>query len=217
MIGNALASYLVSRQHHTKEVAHVWTSLTDRERRLVKEAAVMGYVQGAMRYAGAAAVEVPPDRWITSTVIDACLDASDLYPTLSGKEGSMNEGSFAPAATTGRGNNDGHKPGDVVAIRGTIISVMAEQAQIEVFSKTDQYNVWIRNKDLTKLVDAEDADEPEAGALVELIIPNGDTSYWKRYEDGWMRVDWTGNYSPWLWRTLKGSGTVTKLYRDGEV
>ena len=57
-------------------------ALTERELRLVREAAVMGYIQGRM--ATQAGVDaIPKDSNIVWCVIDACYGASDLYPTIS--------------------------------------------------------------------------------------------------------------------------------------
>lgn len=56
-------------------------NLTERERDLVREAAVMGYVQGRMR----PDQPVPPDSVIMELVLDACADFADLYPTLDGE------------------------------------------------------------------------------------------------------------------------------------
>lgn len=53
--------------------------LTDRERRLVKEAAVMGYVQGARDNGGR---KVPTDATIVVKVLIEAQKFSDLYPTL---------------------------------------------------------------------------------------------------------------------------------------
>jgi len=55
-------------------------SLTDRERGLVHDAAVMGYVQGLM---GDRRDGCPKDSRVMHVVIDACLALPDLYPTVS--------------------------------------------------------------------------------------------------------------------------------------
>lgn len=59
-------------------VIQALSALTERERLLVKEAAVMGWVQG-MRHHD---LEIPKDRKILATVTDACLAMPDLYPTI---------------------------------------------------------------------------------------------------------------------------------------
>lgn len=76
-----LVTYLLNRDaQRVAHVAAVLGALTGRERALVKEAAVMGYVQGMRHPAGE---KCPPDRAILAEVIDACLAFPDLYPTLS--------------------------------------------------------------------------------------------------------------------------------------
>lgn len=54
-------------------------SLTERERALVKDAAVMGYVRGMTHPLGE---RIPRDRAILAEVIDACLAFPDLYPAV---------------------------------------------------------------------------------------------------------------------------------------
>lgn len=61
--------------------ASVFAALTDRERLLVKEAAVMGYVRGSMAPKGE---KVPKDSAITQEVVMACMSFPDLYPTITG-------------------------------------------------------------------------------------------------------------------------------------
>ncbi len=58
------------------------TGLTDRERALVREAAVMGFVRGA-RYPRD--VDVPPDSAIVAEVVYACRAFPDLHPLLGGR------------------------------------------------------------------------------------------------------------------------------------
>lgn len=55
---------------------------TERELRLIREAAVMGYVQGVQ--SGPHRDRIPPDSQILIEVLDACLVHSDLYPTITG-------------------------------------------------------------------------------------------------------------------------------------
>jgi hypothetical protein len=57
-----------------------WAALTDREQRLVRDAAVMGWVQGKM----AAEAAVPYVTQIIITVLEAVASFPDLYPTLAG-------------------------------------------------------------------------------------------------------------------------------------
>jgi hypothetical protein len=61
--------------------AAVFGALTDRERLLVREAAVMGYVRGTMALKGE---KIPKDSAITQEVVTACLSFPDLYPTITG-------------------------------------------------------------------------------------------------------------------------------------
>jgi hypothetical protein len=76
-----LVDYFTQREaSRAQAVARVLTSLTERELLLVKEAAVMGWVQG-MRHHDLAC---PGDRKILASVVDACLSFSDRYPTISG-------------------------------------------------------------------------------------------------------------------------------------
>ncbi|MFD9630114.1 hypothetical protein [Streptomyces violascens] len=62
-------------------VAEVLDGLTDRERGLVHDAAVMGYVRGTMHPRGE---DIPKDSVIVADAVNACLAYADLYPTLTG-------------------------------------------------------------------------------------------------------------------------------------
>lgn len=55
--------------------------LTEREQRLFREAAVMGYVLGGMG-AGHHG-KIPPDSQVLEMVRDGCLANGDLYPIIS--------------------------------------------------------------------------------------------------------------------------------------
>lgn len=78
---NVIIQYIAGRDaYRAKAVAELISGLTERELLLVKEAAVMGWVQG-MRHHD---LPCPPDRKILTTVIDACLAFADLYPTITG-------------------------------------------------------------------------------------------------------------------------------------
>lgn len=70
-------------QERAERVNQAWAALTDRERALVREAAVMGWVRGVL----STGVEpnIPPDMTIVRTVIGACQHMRDLYPTLGGE------------------------------------------------------------------------------------------------------------------------------------
>lgn len=79
---DALVAYFVSRETARRnDITAALAGLTDRERGLVRDAAVMGFVQGS-RWRGEEAA-FPLDRPIVEGVIDACLHMRDLYPTLS--------------------------------------------------------------------------------------------------------------------------------------
>ncbi|MFJ7999014.1 hypothetical protein ACIQ7D_17965 [Streptomyces sp. NPDC096310] len=75
-----LAAYLADReQQRTDRVTAFLDSLTDYERGLVHDAAVMGYVQGLMRDRSEGA---PKDSQTMALVIKACFVFADLYPTV---------------------------------------------------------------------------------------------------------------------------------------
>ena len=77
-----LVDYVFKRdQQRADEVNSVLSALTDRERRLVREAAVMGYVQGRRH---PASEEHPKDGTVLAHVVAGCLANADLYPVLSG-------------------------------------------------------------------------------------------------------------------------------------
>nr|BEK68812.1 hypothetical protein KPHV_60390 [Kitasatospora purpeofusca] len=76
---DALVAYFAQRETARLDaVAELLARLTERERLLVKEAAVMGWVQG-MRHHD---VGYPGDQQALITVVDACIAFSDLYPTI---------------------------------------------------------------------------------------------------------------------------------------
>jgi hypothetical protein len=80
-----LTRYLEQRAAaHAAAARDVLTALTDRERALVKDAAVMGYVRGTLHPRGE---PVPKDSAIVTEVIDACLAFPDLYPAINPPQG----------------------------------------------------------------------------------------------------------------------------------
>lgn len=82
VLPEALIRYLADRDaQRTRDVETTLTAMTERERRLVREAAVMGYVRGRMHPAEA---DHPKDSAVLHEVIAACLATSDLYPVISG-------------------------------------------------------------------------------------------------------------------------------------
>ena len=77
----ALLDYFAKReQQRAAAVDAILTSLTERERRLIREAAVMGYVQG--RHPDDE--DHPKDADVMALVVDACLAHRDLYPVITG-------------------------------------------------------------------------------------------------------------------------------------
>ena len=72
--------YLAQRDAERHEAtANAYAALTEREQRLVREAAVMGYVQGRRHPAGE---DHPKDSWVTQLVVQECLAFPDLYPVI---------------------------------------------------------------------------------------------------------------------------------------
>lgn len=72
-----LAEKVRSRRDHA---AATFGALTEREQRLVREAAVMGYVNGVAF--GPYRDHIPPDGEIVIEVIQCCRSNHDLYPLL---------------------------------------------------------------------------------------------------------------------------------------
>ena len=76
----ALIDYFARRERQrTAAVDAFLAGLTDRERGLLHDAAVMGYVQGLMRDR---AEGCPKDSVVMALVVDACLANPDLYPAV---------------------------------------------------------------------------------------------------------------------------------------
>lgn len=77
-----LVDHLVERSNaRHQRAAEVYNALTERERALVCEAAVMGYVQGLMRDRSEG---VPKNSQVVALVVQECLAFPDMYPTISG-------------------------------------------------------------------------------------------------------------------------------------
>ncbi|WP_030248012.1 hypothetical protein [Streptomyces sp. NRRL S-455] len=73
-----LVDYVLKRdQQRADEVNAVLAAMSERERRLVREAAVMAYVHGRQHPNGA---DHPKDSTVLANVIGACLANADLYP-----------------------------------------------------------------------------------------------------------------------------------------
>jgi len=76
-----LVDYLIQRDtERTNAVTAFLASLTDRERALVRDAAVMGYVRGRMHPKDE---PHPKDSHVLAEVVAACLDITDMYPAIS--------------------------------------------------------------------------------------------------------------------------------------
>jgi hypothetical protein len=79
-----LITYFEQRERaRTERVSSVLGELTERERGLIHDAAVMGYVLGSRHRHGD---DIPKDSAIVAGVVNACLAHADLYPTLTGYE-----------------------------------------------------------------------------------------------------------------------------------
>lgn len=75
-----LVRYLEQRDNARAEAINTFlATLTDRERALMREAAVMGYVRGRMHPKDE---KHPKDSAVFAEVIDAALAVPDLYPTI---------------------------------------------------------------------------------------------------------------------------------------
>lgn len=84
---DGLLRYLAIRdQQRMEAVNRVLATLRPYERRIVREAAVMGFVRGAMAGRSRASLgkprdgDIPKDAAMLFEVIDACLGMEDLYP-----------------------------------------------------------------------------------------------------------------------------------------
>lgn len=85
-IGAEIAAYMAARAHEREaQAAAVLAAMTPREQAIAREAAVMGYVQGANFHAPGE--RFPPDSEILRYVVACCQDFPDLYPTLAAAQG----------------------------------------------------------------------------------------------------------------------------------
>lgn len=83
-IPEELITYLAVRDRERGvRVTAALDARTPAERVLMKEAAVMGYVQGMQ--AGRDS-RIPPDSAVLRSVVAACLEMPDLYPAISAPE-----------------------------------------------------------------------------------------------------------------------------------
>lgn len=79
---DVLTNYLADRAQQRRDAVHrILNALTDREQQLVREATVMGYVEGVYA-AQAGNYVIPDDTAILHQAIDACLAHPDLYLTI---------------------------------------------------------------------------------------------------------------------------------------
>lgn len=79
-IPDGLIDYLAAHDHtRNQEIDTALNTLTPREQALVREAAVMGYVQGTT---SAPDENYPRDTVVLRLVVAACLAMPDLYPTI---------------------------------------------------------------------------------------------------------------------------------------
>lgn len=77
-----LGAYLAERaQQRIDNTLQTLLALTERERQLVRDAAVLGYAQGAWAHGGTRA-SIPPDSAIVAQILVGCRSMPDLYPTL---------------------------------------------------------------------------------------------------------------------------------------
>jgi hypothetical protein len=83
----ALRYFAVREQGRAKRVAAVLVNgMTGRERALVREAAVMGYVRGVLAVPGGHRETIPPDAEVLAHVVLCCLSTQDLYPAMARAE-----------------------------------------------------------------------------------------------------------------------------------
>jgi hypothetical protein len=78
-----LEMFAENQRQRDRRTAALWFALTERERALVREAAVMAYVHGGMSKPGPAPDPFPRDMAIVATVLEAVQSFEDRYPTLS--------------------------------------------------------------------------------------------------------------------------------------
>jgi hypothetical protein len=82
-----LRYFELRERHRADEIAALLARLTAREQALVREAAVMGFVRGAIFASGGRRLpEIPRDSRIVAEAVGACLSMPETYPTLSGWE-----------------------------------------------------------------------------------------------------------------------------------
>lgn len=78
-----LPGYMAERdRQHRAEISDALLRLTPRERLILREAAVSGYVRGVMHAGGLHRGEVPPDRVMVREALETCIAHGDIYPLL---------------------------------------------------------------------------------------------------------------------------------------
>lgn len=80
-----LPGYLAERDRERQQQrAEAFARFTPREQRLIREAAVMGFVRGSMYCASRhdEEPEIPRDVWIVEQVLAGCLSFDDIYPLI---------------------------------------------------------------------------------------------------------------------------------------
>lgn len=79
-------NYLANmREKRSERAVQMYESLTPREQALVRDAAVMGFVNGVWAAGGGISREnFPPDSKVIEEVLLLCESQSDLYPTIGG-------------------------------------------------------------------------------------------------------------------------------------
>jgi hypothetical protein len=79
----AMVNYHVAQEQRRKEQSErILSTLTERERELVKEAAVMGYALGVKLAGGLPNAMHPKDSEVLQDVLLSCRSHSDLYPVI---------------------------------------------------------------------------------------------------------------------------------------
>lgn len=127
---DGLLAYFAAREHQrAEEVEARLDALSPRERWLVREAAVMGYVQGVRAVPGSFNQHIPPDGDIERLVVGAVGSFTDLYPVLSG--------SVRDVIRKVVRNHQPVPRADLVAVVAELSATNRETAEFEVGSLVD--------------------------------------------------------------------------------
>jgi hypothetical protein len=105
--------------------------------------------------------------------------------------------------------SDDIEVGDWVKITAKVVKTLPEQVKVELFSKTDQYEGWVR-LDVCERTTAPIPPEPDHDA----IIRDKDGDYW-RYSapyGGWGCI--TDSSSEYTWEKLWNSFGPLKVYEQ---